>query len=52
MITKTLDMQELQERYKATGDERFYEQAQPLYEQALAENPGDARLLLSYGYLR
>jgi hypothetical protein len=46
-----MDKQELRERYEATGEERFYEQANSLYEDALAREPGDARLLLEYGYL-
>jgi len=29
-----VDKDELRERYEATGDERFYEQAPSLYEQA------------------
>lgn len=47
-----MDKEELRERYEAYGDERFYEQARPLYEQALADSPGDARLLTEYGYLQ
>jgi tetratricopeptide (TPR) repeat protein len=47
-----MDKEELRERYEATGDERFYEQARPLYEQALADSPGDARLLVEFGYLQ
>jgi len=46
-----MDKQEPRERYEATGEERFYEQAKPLYEQALARDPGDAGLLREYGYL-
>jgi tetratricopeptide (TPR) repeat protein len=47
-----MDKEELRERYEATGDERFYTQARPLYEQALAENPGDAGMLNDFGYLQ
>jgi predicted Zn-dependent protease len=43
--------EELRERYEATGYERFFEQARPLYEQALQASPGDAGLLREYGYL-
>jgi Tfp pilus assembly protein PilF len=46
-----MDKQELRERYKATGEDRFYEQAKPLYRQALDCDPSDARLLREYGYL-
>ena len=37
--------------YEATGDESLYEQARPLYEQALERDPDDPRLLREYGYL-
>lgn len=47
-----MDKEELRERYEATGDEQFYEQARPLYEQALAASPDNPQLLLDYGYLR
>jgi len=47
-----VDKEELRERYEATGDERYYEQAKPLYEAALERSPSDARLLREYGYLR
>ena len=47
-----MDKEELRERYEATADERYYEQARPLYEQALEESPDDARLLVEFGYLR
>jgi tetratricopeptide (TPR) repeat protein len=43
--------EDLRERYEASGDERFFEQARPLYEQALQASPGDAGLLREYGYL-
>jgi len=43
--------EELRERYEATGDERLFEQARPLYEQALQRSPGDAGLLREFGYL-
>jgi tetratricopeptide (TPR) repeat protein len=47
-----MDKEELRERYEASGDERFYEQARPLYEQALAESPADPALLTDYGFLQ
>jgi tetratricopeptide (TPR) repeat protein len=47
-----MDKEELRERYEATGDERFYARAMPLYEQALAESPADAGLLVDFGYLQ
>jgi len=47
-----VDKEELRERYEATGDESFYEQARPAYEQALQSDPDDPRLLREYGYLR
>lgn len=47
-----LDKEELRERYEATADERYYELARPLYEQALADDPGDARLLADWGFLQ
>jgi tetratricopeptide (TPR) repeat protein len=47
-----MDKEELRERYEATGDERFYARARPLYEQALAESPDDAILLVQFGYLQ
>ena len=47
-----MDKEELRERYEATGNERYYEQAKPLYEAALEGSPSDARLLREYGYLR
>jgi hypothetical protein len=47
-----MDKEELRERYEAYGDERFYQQARALYEQALERSPGDARLLRECGYLR
>lgn len=43
--------EDLRECYEATGDERHYNQAKPLYEQALADNPDDPDLLVEYGYL-
>ena len=46
-----MDKAELRERYEATGEVSFYEQARPLYEDALARDPGNARLLREYGYL-
>lgn len=47
-----MDKEELRERYEATGDERYYQQARPLYEQALADSPADAQLLVDFGYLQ
>jgi tetratricopeptide (TPR) repeat protein len=47
-----MEKEELRERYEAYGDERFYDEAMPLYEQALARSPDDARLLRDYGYLQ
>jgi tetratricopeptide (TPR) repeat protein len=47
-----MDKEELRERYEASGDERFYEQAKPLYEQALEESPDDPALLTDYGFLQ
>jgi tetratricopeptide (TPR) repeat protein len=47
-----MDKEELRERYEASGDERFYERARPLYEQALEESPGDPLLLTDYGFLQ
>ena len=47
-----MDKEELRERYEASGDERFYDQARPLYEQALEESPGDPILLTDYGFLQ
>ena len=45
-----MDVSELLARYEARGDERDFEAAKPLFEQALAEAE-DARLLTGYGYL-
>lgn len=47
-----MDKEELLDRYEATLDEDTYLEARRLYEAALAETPGDARLLFEYGYLR
>jgi tetratricopeptide (TPR) repeat protein len=52
MDPAAMDKEELRERYEATGDERYYELARPLYEQALAASPGDPRLLTDFGYLQ
>src|SRR4029077_18605259 len=38
------------DRYEATGDEAAYEEALPLYEQAIADG-GDAQEVIDYGYL-
>jgi tetratricopeptide (TPR) repeat protein len=42
---------ELLAQYEATGDEEAFVEAKTLYEQALAESPGDADLHRTYGYL-
>lgn len=47
-----MDKEEARERYEATADARYYEIARPLYERALADSPGDARLLADFGYLQ
>jgi len=47
-----MDKDELRERYEATGDKRFYDEAVPLYEDALARSPDDSILLRDYGYLQ
>jgi len=46
-----MDKEELLLRYECEGGEHLYAEAKPLFEAALAENPGDARLLNAYGYL-
>src|SRR4029077_21229479 len=38
------------DRYEATGDEAAYEEALPLYEQAIADG-ADAQEFIDYGYL-
>jgi tetratricopeptide (TPR) repeat protein len=45
------EMEELLERYEASGDESVYAEARRSYEQALAAD-GDARVLLEFGYLQ
>jgi tetratricopeptide (TPR) repeat protein len=45
-------MEELLERYEAYGDEDVYAEARRLYEQALAGDGADARVLLEFGYLQ
>ncbi len=45
-----MEKEELLERYEALGEESDFLAAKPLYEQALAEEPGP-RLLNDYGYL-
>ena len=45
-----MDVNELLARYESRGDERDFEAAKPLFEQAIAEAE-DARLLTGYGYL-
>jgi tetratricopeptide (TPR) repeat protein len=47
----TMRKEELLDRYEATGDEAAYLEAKRLYEEALAQAAGDARLLFEYGYL-
>src|SRR5215831_771038 len=46
-----MDKEELLLRYECEGGEELYAEAKPLFEAALADNPGDARLLNAYGYL-
>src|SRR5690349_14288822 len=46
-----MDKEELLLRYECEGGEDLYAEAKPLFEAALAEHPGDARLLNAYGYL-
>lgn len=46
-----MDKEELLLRYECEGGENLYAEAKPLFEEALAETPGDARLLNAYGYL-
>ncbi len=45
-----VDKKDLLRRYEATGDEKAYFEALPLYEQAIASG-GSARDLMDYGYL-
>jgi tetratricopeptide (TPR) repeat protein len=47
-----MDKEELRERYEAFGDENVYTEAMRRYEDALAGNAADARLLAGYGYLQ
>jgi tetratricopeptide (TPR) repeat protein len=47
-----MEKEELLDRYEATLDEGTYLEARRLYEAALAESAGDARLLFEYGYLQ
>src|SRR5262245_61986622 len=47
-----MDTEELRERYEAFGDEGVYVEAMRRYEDALAADPADARLLTGYGYLQ
>jgi hypothetical protein len=44
-----MDKEELLRRYESEGGEDLYAEAKPLFEAALAEHPGDARLLNAYG---
>ena len=46
-----MDKEELLLRYECEGGEHLYAEAKPLFEAAIAANPGDARLLNAYGYL-
>jgi tetratricopeptide (TPR) repeat protein len=46
-----MDRDELLSQYEATGREEVFLEAKALYEQALAESPGDADLHHKYGYL-
>jgi protein O-GlcNAc transferase len=46
-----MDKEELLLRYECEGGEDLYAEARLLFEVALAEHPGDARLLNAYGYL-
>jgi tetratricopeptide (TPR) repeat protein len=46
-----MDKEELLLRYECEGGENLYAEAKPLFEEALAATPGDARLLNAYGYL-
>ncbi len=46
-----MDKEELLLRYEYEGGESLYAEAKPLFEEALTANPGDAGLLLAYGYL-
>jgi len=47
-----MDREEFLERYEADGDEGVYAEARQLYEQALADDGGDARVLTEFGYLQ
>jgi tetratricopeptide (TPR) repeat protein len=47
-----MDKEELLERYEAYGDESLYTEARPIYEQALADDGDDARVLTEFGYLQ
>ena len=47
-----MEKKELLERYEAYGDEDVYAEARRLYEQALAGDGGDARVLHEFGYLQ
>src|SRR5690348_3390520 len=49
-VIAVMDRSELLERYEATGEERWFHAAVPLFERALAEEP-DAVVLRDYGYL-
>jgi tetratricopeptide (TPR) repeat protein len=47
-----MEKEEFLERYEAFGDESIYAEARRLYEQALAGDGGDARVLYEFGYLQ
>ena len=47
-----MEKKELLERYEAYGDENVYAEARRAYEQTLAGNGGDARVLHEFGYLQ
>ena len=47
-----MEKKELLERYEAFGDESVYAEARRVYEQALADDGGDARVLHEFGYLQ
>jgi tetratricopeptide (TPR) repeat protein len=50
VVEASVDKDDLLERYEATGDEAAYEQALPLFEQAI-RNGADATTFRHYGYL-
>lgn len=46
----SMEGHELLEHYESTGEEGYFLEAKPLYEQALAVS-SDPQMLLQYGYL-